>query len=73
MTSRSKLAGACAALLVSERALACAVCGGGGGDQRVYLDMTIFMSLLPLGLIGGMAGLVWYRYRSNEGSRAEDR
>ena len=48
--------------LVSESsALACAVCGGGGApNEAAYYDMTIFMSLFPLGLIGIMAGAVYY-------------
>lgn len=45
-------------------ALACAVCGAGEGrSQAAFFQTTVFLSLLPLGMIGW--GLTWwYRRRS---------
>ena len=44
-----------AAVLWSSGAWACAVCGQGSGeDQSAYLAMTGVMSLLPLGMLGGV-------------------
>lgn len=51
-------------LLVDSAAWACAVCGGGGRrlNDQTLVDMSILLSLLPLGLIGGMGYLVWRTY-----------
>lgn len=44
----------------SAPAWACAVCqGGNNANQGAYLDMTIFLSLLPLAFIGGVAWFIW--------------
>jgi hypothetical protein len=51
------------ALLLSTDAFACPVCGGGGNNAGAYLDMTIFLSLLPLTILGVFAGVVWYLSR----------
>lgn len=51
-----------ALLALADAAAACAVCDG-GGDLRTrdsYVDATIFMSVLPLIVIGGA---VWYLRR----------
>jgi hypothetical protein len=41
-------------------AWACAVCGAATpNDQSAYLVMTIVMSLLPLGLLGGIGFWVY--------------
>lgn len=53
------LAATACALGPAPAALACAVCGGGGRNAGAYLDMTIFLSLLPLSIIGGLAFAVW--------------
>ncbi|HMV65816.1 MAG TPA: hypothetical protein PKA64_03110 [Myxococcota bacterium] len=47
-------------LWLSSTALACPVCGGGGANQDAYVDMTMFLSLLPLTILGVFAGVVWY-------------
>jgi hypothetical protein len=48
--------------LLAQAALACAVCSD-PEDVRAaaYLDMTLFLSLVPLGLIGLGAWYVWRR------------
>lgn len=51
--------GGLSASLVPQVALACAVCGDNGRNADAYLDMTIFMSLLPLSIIGGISFAVW--------------
>lgn len=52
-----------AAALVASPALACPVCGGGGANAGAYLDMTIFLSLFPLSILGGFAGVIWYLHK----------
>ena len=45
---------------MSNTAWACAVCGS--QDEKsagAYLAMTIFLSLLPLSLIGGVGYMIW--------------
>ncbi len=52
-----------AVLLVADASFGCAVCGGLGDDIRSrdsYLNATIFMSVLPVGLVGSAA---WYLRR----------
>lgn len=66
-----RLAGALALTLGPSTALACAVCGGGDANRQAYFDMTIFLSLLPLALIGGMVGTVWFLYRQAERASRE--
>lgn len=47
-------------LVASDTAVACAVCGS--QDEKAagtYLVMTIFLSLLPLTLLGGIGYMVW--------------
>ena len=46
-------------LLLSAAALACPVCGGGGQNQQAFVDTMIFMSLLPLAMIGGVVFTFW--------------
>ena len=66
MNGRSVMRGATffAALLgasLGSDAWACAVCGGGKApNERAYYDMTIFMSLFPLALIGVVVVAVYY-------------
>ena len=60
MSARRAFAPLLAALLTSlpASASACAVCGvGNGRNKMAFFLTTIFLSLLPLGLIG--AGLVY--------------
>jgi hypothetical protein len=47
-------------LLLPAAAHACAVCGGfADRNRQAFFNMTIMLSLLPLGLIG--AGVWWVR------------
>ena len=49
-----------AALFEPVVAEACPVCRDPREDnQGAFLSMTIFMSLLPLGLIGGLIAFLW--------------
>ncbi len=53
--------------LASSPALACAVCGAGEDRaQGSYLVMTLIISLLPLGMLGGIIGWVVVRARAAE-------
>ena len=49
-------------------ALACAVCGGGDSEavRQAFIDTTIFLSLLPLGAIGGAVLWMWRRSQQVE-------
>jgi hypothetical protein len=63
-----------ALILLPAAAEACAVCGAAAERNRAaFLGTTIFLSLLPLGMIGG--GLYWLRKRGREfwGAEFEDR
>ncbi len=62
----SRAALAAAAALVASPAFACPVCGGGGANAAAYLDMTIFLSLFPLTILGGFAGVIWYLHKLAE-------
>jgi hypothetical protein len=48
-------------------ASACAVCGANGGGAANFLSSTLFLSLLPLVMIG--AGLLWLRFRARATAR----
>ncbi len=50
--------------LTPGSALACAVCGltGGGGSDSAYFAMSVMLSALPLGMIGGT---VFWLYRKS--------
>jgi hypothetical protein len=52
-------------LLLASAALACPVCTD-PNDVRAaaYFDMTMFLSLAPLGLLGLGAWYVWRRYEA---------
>lgn len=56
---------ALAALAMPRLALACAVCSSGRDDetQLAFLIGTIFLSLTPLALIGGVAWALWRRVK----------
>ncbi len=41
-------------------AWACPVCGGGGQNQQAFIDTMIFMSAMPLLMIGLLVGTVWH-------------
>ena len=56
----------------SNTALACAVCGS--QDEKsagTYLVMTIFLSTLPLSLIGGIGYMFWRAAKSAAAKDAE--
>ena len=55
------------ALLVAT-AWACAVCGGGDSEatRKAFIDTTVFLSLLPPGMIAGVALWVWRRSKVAE-------
>ena len=47
--------------------IACAVCGGqDAANSQAYVDTMIFLTLLPLTLMGGAAFVVWKLYRFAE-------
>lgn len=53
------------ALLTPEVALACPVCFDPRDENRfAFLGTTIFLSLLPLGMVGAM--VTWVRQRSRK-------
>ena len=51
--------------LIASPAFACAVCGAGEDDpsRTSYIGMTIIISLLPLGMLGGIVGYVFMKSR----------
>jgi len=52
-----------AVLLIPAAGLACAVCASPNPQTAgTYLGMTLMMSLLPLGLVGGLIYWLWRRY-----------
>lgn len=57
------------ALSTPAAASACSVCGQNGPGQGNFLVPTIFLSLLPLAMVG--AGLLWLRRRVRAMERAE--
>jgi hypothetical protein len=60
-------AAALAVLLAPVAALACPVCGQGReGSGTALLVMSIILTLLPLGMIGGVAGFVYLRVKRAE-------
>lgn len=53
------------AMLVPKAALACPVCFDPRDENRfAFLGTTIFLSLLPLGMVGAM--VTWVRQRSRK-------
>jgi hypothetical protein len=49
-----------ALLFVPQQALACSVCYSANEANRMaFLDTTIFLSLFPLLMIGGIAWWIW--------------
>ncbi len=55
-----------------ELASACAVCSAGRDDESrfAYLMMTIFMSVTPLALLGGLVYWIRRRYHALEAREA---
>jgi hypothetical protein len=59
------------ALLAAAPTWACTVCGiGQENTEWAYVAMTAVLSLLPLALIGGVAGWLYVRARAHEAERA---
>jgi hypothetical protein len=59
-----------AVLLVPQSALACSVCfSAKEGTQMAFIVTTVFLSLLPLGLIGGL--IYWLRSKAKSLAAAE--
>lgn len=57
-------------MLVPKSALACSVCfSAKEGTQTAFIVTTVFMSLLPLGLIGGL--IFWLRSKAKDLAAAE--
>ena len=52
--------------LVSSPAFACAVCGAGENDpsRGSYVWMSVIISLLPLGMLGGLIGYIVVKTRA---------
>lgn len=51
-------------LLSTTAVLACPVCGGGDApNQQAFVDTMVFMSLLPLAMLGGVSAVFLYRAR----------
>jgi di/tricarboxylate transporter len=56
----------CSALL-PEAAAACSVCYGGGEETRnAFILTTVFLSALPLAMVGSLAWWIWRRMREAE-------
>lgn len=57
-----------ATLLVAPAALACPVCGTPKNEatQQAFVGSTVFLSLLPLAMIGGLVGAAVWRMRRLE-------
>lgn len=53
-------------------AWACPVCGGGSeANGQAFLDMTLFMTMMPLLLVGTGALGLWLRYRQLQRHEAD--
>jgi len=65
MSARGLLAAALLLALAPDAASACAVCTGGGEESRsAFIVATVMMSVLPLGMIGGVVWWVWRRTKA---------
>lgn len=58
-----KLAVIAALCVVAPAALACPVCGGGGQNAHAFITTMVFLSAMPLMMVGGGVGFVWYLAR----------
>lgn len=59
-------------VFLPEIALACSVCGGSGTAETrwAFRLTTLFMSVLPLVMVGGIVGWLWRRARALESAPA---
>lgn len=63
-----------AALMVTLPVLACPVCGTPKNEatQQAFVGSTVFLSLLPLAMIGGLVGAAVWRIRRLEREAATE-
>lgn len=56
-----------------QLARACAVCTAGRDEesQWAFIITTVFLSVLPLALIGGIAWMIWRRLRDADAREAD--
>ena len=73
-TQGSALTLGCAWLAWPQLAVACSVCSGGQNDQvqEAFLTATLFMTLLPLSMIGGAAYALRRRFLQLAAREAAD-
>ena len=58
---------ALALVALPEAAAACSVCNGGAEESRqAFLFTTVLLSLLPIGMICGLAWWIWRHFREEE-------
>ena len=72
---RASVAVLAAALILAlpEAAAACAVCFDPRAENRMaFLATTAFLSLLPLGMVGGMGFWLWKRAQDVDDEPSED-
>jgi hypothetical protein len=51
--------------LLPVNAFACPTCGAEGGpNSEAFVDMSVFLSLFPLAMMGAIAGYYWYHQRA---------
>ncbi|MSQ01976.1 MAG: hypothetical protein EXR71_08790 [Myxococcales bacterium] len=55
------LASLAVAAAVPDAALACSTCMDPAEGSRTLLVVTIFLSLLPIGMLAAIGGYVWWR------------
>lgn len=68
---RNTLVGISSSVLLPAYALACPVCYTAREASRLaFLWTAIFMTLVPLGLIGGMLYWLWRRIKANDAPRS---
>ncbi len=68
--NRITLLGFAALMLLPQSAWACSVCfSAKEGTRMAFIVTTVFMSLLPLGLIGGL--IFWLRSKAKSLAEAE--
>jgi len=54
-------------------AAACSVCFSGAEESRAaFIGTTVFLSVLPLAMIGGLVWWIWRRLRALESSPPRD-
>lgn len=65
--------GSAALLFAPGVALACATCVDPKEASRgAFIGVTMFLSLLPLGLMAAIGGYIWYRVRERDAALAAE-